>query len=375
MKKNLLKYIFITMFAMCISFIGINKIYATDYCTQKTNRLYCEYKLSDNVSVIYKIDNSTLTADIKAPDDSTYYHYAITQNFSINNFYFPSEEVKYRCLSKVVVSKATSAFGGGATTEVYEISTKYQGGMSGWNQFWSGIKLVDVSLGETCSSIGKDYKPLETACGEYGGLNIISKKNEDGTFSYVGNYASDVINKNDLKLGENFSFINPVIDKETGCPDKVCFEHKGSSTVFKATTDSTLCKDKTSEATTGSDLENDQNNDSGKDAWSDIPALIDGISNIENGGINCNDDAILAVIQFAQKIFGFMKIGAVALLMLLTAIDFMGAVSSDSGDAFKKATQKFVKRAIFTVALILLPSLINLIFTIVTITNGMCVIS
>lgn len=111
------------------------------------------------------------------------------------------------------------------------------------------------------------------------------------------------------------------------------------------------------------------------DEWMDIPALLDGISNIENGDINCNDEALLAVITFAQKIFGFMRIGAVILLIVLTSIDFMGSVAADDSNALKKATQKFVKRAIFTIALMILPSLINLIFAIVTIKEGMCVIS
>lgn len=372
MKKSLFKYLFITMFAICVSFIGLNRLYATNYCTEKTNRLYCEYKLSSNVSVIYKIDNSELTYDFILPEDSAYFRYAATQNFSINNFYFPSEDVKYRCLSKIVSAKSTSPMGG-VTTEIYEISTENQGGLPWYQQIFSS--LSDISLGETCSSIGKDYKPLETACGEYGGLNIISKKNEDGTFSYVGNYADGMFNLNNLKLNENFSLINPVIDKETGCPDKVCYEHANNTNVFKTTTDATKCKDKNSEATTGEELENEQNNNSGRDAWSDIPALLDGVSNIENGGIDCGDKAMLAAIKFAQKIFSYMRVGAVALLILLSSIDFMGVISSEDSSAFKKVTQKFVKRAIFTVVLMLLPSLINLIFTIVTITNGMCSIS
>ncbi len=111
------------------------------------------------------------------------------------------------------------------------------------------------------------------------------------------------------------------------------------------------------------------------DEWSDIPAWISNVSSIGEGKLNCDDEGLQELIAFMQKIFTFIKIGAPILLIVFTALDFMKAVASSDEGELKKASKKFITRAVVTVAIIILPSVINLVIGIITIGGGTCGIS
>jgi len=60
-------------------------------------------------------------------------------------------------------------------------------------------------------------------------------------------------------------------------------------------------------------------------------------------------------------IFKVLKYVAIILLLVLSIMDFVGAVASSDSDIMKKAVNKLVKRAIFCVIIFILPTLIELI--------------
>ncbi|MEG1596898.1 MAG: hypothetical protein RSB99_02700 [Bacilli bacterium] len=71
-----------------------------------------------------------------------------------------------------------------------------------------------------------------------------------------------------------------------------------------------------------------------------------------------------------EKIFGSIKIIAPILLILFGTLDFGKAVLSGDKDALSKASKDFIKRAIAVVAIFFIPTIINIIFSLVDSING-----
>ena len=91
-----------------------------------------------------------------------------------------------------------------------------------------------------------------------------------------------------------------------------------------------------------------------KDKISSIIALGD-----DNVGIDCEGllgDKLLSTID---KIFGYVKIAAPIILIVLGSVDFGQAVLLDDKDALKKAGSKFIKRAIVCIAIFFVPTILS----------------
>lgn len=71
------------------------------------------------------------------------------------------------------------------------------------------------------------------------------------------------------------------------------------------------------------------------------------------------------LLDLIARLLNYVQIGAPILLIVLGIVDFSQAILSDDKDALKKATSKFVKRAIICVAIFFLPLIINLILKLI----------
>lgn len=78
-----------------------------------------------------------------------------------------------------------------------------------------------------------------------------------------------------------------------------------------------------------------------------------------------------STLGIINKVFDWIKIIAPILLIVFGSIDFAGAVIQNDNDALKKATNKFIKRAIAAVAVFFLPFIINLILGLPGVDSGL----
>ena len=86
------------------------------------------------------------------------------------------------------------------------------------------------------------------------------------------------------------------------------------------------------------------------------------VGNIDLGDTPENTcDGILGpeLIDFFQMIFNWIKIIAPIAVVILSSVDFAGALLKDDKDALSKASSKLIKRLIVAVALFFIPTILN----------------
>lgn len=105
--------------------------------------------------------------------------------------------------------------------------------------------------------------------------------------------------------------------------------------------------------------------DSRDSALSSLNAFKEKISSITFGDqatISCEGLLGDKLLNKIDEIFGYVKIAAPIILILLGSIDFGQVVlmeGTDNKDALKKATSRFVKRAIVCIAIFFLPTILS----------------
>lgn len=100
-------------------------------------------------------------------------------------------------------------------------------------------------------------------------------------------------------------------------------------------------------------LNQNQNN------FNSMVELIDGLDLGGTVPINCEGLFGDDLLNLIKKLLNYVQISAPILLLVLGSVDFGQAVLSDDKESLKKATSKFVKRAIVCVAIFFLPYIIN----------------
>ena len=65
-----------------------------------------------------------------------------------------------------------------------------------------------------------------------------------------------------------------------------------------------------------------------------------------------------------QELFGFIKIATPALVIILSTIDYLGAIAKSNDDEVKKANKRTVKRVVIGLAIFFLPFLLDIVFEI-----------
>lgn len=106
--------------------------------------------------------------------------------------------------------------------------------------------------------------------------------------------------------------------------------------------------------------------------WADVPAILGNSFGFSSDNILSCEKALGASLDIIILAFSIVRYGALVLLIVLTAIDFMKAVANSDDSALKKATNTFTKRAVITVIIFILPAIINLVVSITAISSGTC---
>lgn len=80
-------------------------------------------------------------------------------------------------------------------------------------------------------------------------------------------------------------------------------------------------------------------------------------------------------MEILNDVFKYVKIAAVVLFIVLSSFDYITAITSEEKkDGFKNSNKNLVTRLIVLIAILILPSIINLLLTIIQLNNGNCVI-
>lgn len=88
----------------------------------------------------------------------------------------------------------------------------------------------------------------------------------------------------------------------------------------------------------------------------------DGIINWgDPADVSCDGIIGEELLDFINKIFRWIRILAPIVVILLSSVEFAGALLQDDRDALKKASSKFIKRLIIAVALFLVPLVLEFI--------------
>ncbi len=88
--------------------------------------------------------------------------------------------------------------------------------------------------------------------------------------------------------------------------------------------------------------------------------------------ISCN--SIPRTMEILKDIFKYVRIFSVVIFIVLTSFDYVGAIASSEKDGFKKSNKHLVTRLIVLIVILILPSIVNLLLTIIQLNNGNCVI-
>ena len=100
------------------------------------------------------------------------------------------------------------------------------------------------------------------------------------------------------------------------------------------------------------------------DEWGDIFPWIDPVDN--NGGCSTifvsSDGSYTALYDFMQDLFSLIKIVAPALVIILSTIDYIKAITNSNADEMKKANGRTIKRLIIGLIIFFLPFILDILF-------------
>ncbi len=136
-------------------------------------------------------------------------------------------------------------------------------------------------------------------------------------------------------------------------------ESKVRACIKEASVNDSISDDEEDELLDDLTQNTDQINDSVDNSFEMFKDKIESITFGGNITLNCEGilgDELLSIID---EIFGYVKIAAPILLLLLGSVDFGQAVLLDDKEALKKAGSKFIKRAIICVAIFFVPTVLS----------------
>ena len=100
------------------------------------------------------------------------------------------------------------------------------------------------------------------------------------------------------------------------------------------------------------------------DEWGDIFPGFDPVDN--NGGCSTifvsSDGSYTALYDFMQDLFNLIKIVAPALVIILSTIDYIKAITNSNADEMKKANGRTIKRLIIGLIIFFLPFILDILF-------------
>jgi len=407
MKQNSIKKCILTIILMFIGLFMINtEVYAEDYID-----LMCKYEVTyiqndysgnhtHNISfnLVYKNnkwsvsggvwDGGSVGRDVVGLDSNTKYHnfgngkscpnvIVYKRKTVTNKFYITSENLKTNCeqLGKEKIDGYTCK-------NIYGV--------------YSGVDITDT-LNQSCktdvknsikSKLDNEYKTITSLYSNYhnqllhSNLDVSSLTTKDEVDRACKKLQNDGNTYAD-KLHDKFKNLNFQGIVDSALKDAKCTL---TDDLF-ASYNSKLKTQESNLVTAGRDAYNkcvnsaiitddekddlkDDNNDDADEKIEDIgdrvdyqfDSWIEKIPGIDLGGnVRLNCEGLLGddLLDLINDIFNYVKIAAPILLIVLGIVDFGQAVLSDDRDALKKATSKFVKRAIVCVVIFFVPLILN----------------
>lgn len=107
-----------------------------------------------------------------------------------------------------------------------------------------------------------------------------------------------------------------------------------------------------------------------------IKASLGNIYRVGTGKITCEGvfgkDGKGQLGKILRDIFKYMRIAAIGLFIIFTALDFIKAIAGSDDRAIKDAIKNLTKRFMILLILLILPALINIVLSIIEIKNGLC---
>ena len=101
---------------------------------------------------------------------------------------------------------------------------------------------------------------------------------------------------------------------------------------------------------------------------------VNNIFQVVTNKITCTG-ALSNTLPILRDVFKYIRIGAILLFLVLTSFDYVKAIADSDQNVFNKANKHMVTRTIILIAVLILPSIINLVLAIVQLSNGSCGIS
>lgn len=349
---NMKKIVYFS-FIFFISFLFIGNVYA-DMAT-------CVYNfggLNEHLEISFDQENGkkfTVSCyDSSGADCSSNYNISKLKasNFKVSS---SNSSVKYECLSSIYYTN---------TSNTYNFSTK------------AGGSSKKIKLNKSASNYSKDSSSQNSGndieC-SYKVSSAGADKNAKFVFTFSKDFKKFSVEMTgnagksyDLRPDENSfkeEFKNQY-NQKNGCPNvyTTFYDYAGRYTASMTqenlqdgsqTTDSNIHQESPSNLPTGNDITELYDNN-----WSNSEGCI-GLEGSET-------------LKILKQILDYLRLAAVALLLVLGSLDFAGAIFSDKDDAMKQAGNKFIKRLIATVIVFLVPVLVNIILFIADKSESVC---
>lgn len=291
---------------------------ADESCSRTGERIYV-YKLSDSASLLYTQDiyasasslktASDINSDIKSCTDVEQ-NESTGQDSYIDN---TTTSVTTTSLKKCKYYFELDDYGG-KDCFVAEVELQYN------KKTQSGISTYTV----TSSFSGLDLGFIQ---------DKLNKVTDSSTYSNISDYL--IYNK----------------DNSWSCADKLyIIRNTGSDMPILG------AKDYSNSLYYGLTNMVEESNSSSKNLCQVNSGSIDFGNKVE---VNCEGILGNDLIDYLDKLFGWVKISVPIILIVFGCVDFGQAILSDDKDVMKKATSKFVKRCIVAIIIFFLPTLLT----------------
>ena len=349
------KYRFLGL--MIFLFISFSMNVKADTC-DKYQCITCE-AVGNSFTITYDVKangkgSATVSFSSKINDQKSRLTYKFTESAVAKNF-ISDDKKKLMCPSNVYYKMS----GGGTTTNV-ELSFTNKSGFSK-----NPLKMKTKSDNE--NSFASNNATDILSC-DYKGTKIVGS----GTIP-----VTIVSDGKDLtyEISDGYKKGNSDLDASLFTPGKSCptiyikCGSNGDNKFCDFSSDPNYV-DKTTKREGNEGTESQNADDLKLEGYvPDINELYDPAWSKKDGCAILNDGKTIEVLK---EILNYLRLAAVALLLILGSLDFAGAIMSDKDDAMKSAGNKFKKRLIATVIVFLVPALVNIVLFIADKNESIC---
>lgn len=349
-KKQIIKIFFLTITLMVAFKVSAKEEIENACKNSDIGCAFCVYNYAEEMgcyfsfSVTYRSDGTPLEYKIYSNGSNTgYVNCAFDySNFAKEGFLDSSNNIK--CPNANVSSEITSSYGRTANKKL-TIKSSNDGKIIA-NESSTVVQNKE-------STEGNSQQVIDSYSCKYGSAFNVSIIDNKVNVILNGNYIGFTISHN---LNVN-SFAN------NKCPDLWYYANTRGSNIFSiydhnpGSSYYTKIEGTTKDENTG-EIVTDYN----KNELTPITPTEENCVSLL-GSTTCESGKNCDPAFYIQIVFNVMKYAAIILLIVLSSMDFLGAVTSSDDGAMKKAMNKCIKRLIICVIIFFVPTLLEYIFT------------